>query len=259
MTTVTQLINPVDRANYKRLLESLGSENNPSQWLTFMETMLQVLPEILSSGRPSKTVIENCLIGRLGFSSWKEMLETPVNKNGLGWSVSGWNSFKRAWNTVEKYPYLKTKNLKSGWINKYVHQWKDEFPETSEAFDEKVANSKEIEKEKRKQKVEQELDLLRQQVTDNAQTIADLRTKIQNLNQQVSAASATVKTLTTAKDDAESQLAEANRKIGSLESDHKTEINNIKSTKNKEIEKLKSDLRAIENRSTWEKIKALFG
>lgn len=98
---------------HDELLAALGTENNPAQWMIFMEAVTRLLPAVLSSGRPSRETIERCAIGQLGFKSWKEMIEAPINDGGLGWNISAWKSWRRAWAVIEAHPWLRNEPLTS--------------------------------------------------------------------------------------------------------------------------------------------------
>ncbi len=77
---VTQLTPQSAQVAHKELLESLGSENNPQQWMIFMDAVDKHIPEMSSKGRLSAQTIERSLIGQLGFKSWKEYVESPLKK-----------------------------------------------------------------------------------------------------------------------------------------------------------------------------------
>ena len=50
------------------------------------------LTEVLSKGRPSRQAIEASVIGALGFSTWRGLLEAPVDQGGLALSWSTWRA-----------------------------------------------------------------------------------------------------------------------------------------------------------------------
>lgn len=138
MSNVTPLIRPELLRNHQRLVDALGSENNPSQWMIFMKTCEELIPTVMTSGRPTDKAISSSMIGQLGFDSWKAMIEAPTSASGLGWKWEGWRSFRRAWTVVSNNPYLLDMDLKAGWINSAVASIKrngDEFPATKEDFD----------------------------------------------------------------------------------------------------------------------------
>lgn len=126
------------RDKHQRLVTALGSEANPGQWMQFMETVAELIPHVVvNAGRPSIGEVQSSLIGRLGFSSWKEMLETKRDSNGLEWSTGGWNAFRRAWSLVEQYPYLRDLPVRAGWLNSLSAQLKrdeTDFPGDLESY-----------------------------------------------------------------------------------------------------------------------------
>lgn len=116
-STLTQLVPVAARQAREQLLAALGSEANPSQWMLFMEAVTQLLPDVLSPGRPTKEAISRCAIGQLGFSSWQEMVDAPLEAGGLGWNYSGWKAWRRAWSVVEANRWLRSQALTSSEIN----------------------------------------------------------------------------------------------------------------------------------------------
>lgn len=114
---LTLLIPQSARDAHTQLLAALGTEANPAQWMTFMDTVTRLLPEVLSPGRPPKEVIQRCAIGQLGFTSWKAMIEAPTDSGGLGWNESGWKAWRRAWTLVQTYPWLRQEPLNSSEVN----------------------------------------------------------------------------------------------------------------------------------------------
>lgn len=102
------------------LLNALGTENIPNQWMHFMATVRQHLPEVLSRGRPTKRAIDDSVVGALGFTSWRSLLETPTDAGGLGLTWSTWRQWSRAWATVQQHPGLENAPLTAAEINR-VH------------------------------------------------------------------------------------------------------------------------------------------
>ncbi len=96
---------------HRQLIGALGTENTPNQWMIFMETVTRLLPDVLSSGRPSKEAIDRCAIGQLGFGGWKAMIEAPTDIGGLGWNWSAWRAWRRAWTVVQAYPWLRAEQM----------------------------------------------------------------------------------------------------------------------------------------------------
>lgn len=102
----TQFVPESARQAQSELLQALGSEAHDGAWMDFMAAVTRLLPDVLSVGRPSKEAIEGCAIGQLGFSSWAEMIEAPLDAGGLGWNISAWKAWRRAWAVVCANPWL---------------------------------------------------------------------------------------------------------------------------------------------------------
>lgn len=99
------------------LTRALRAADNPAAWMTFMQVVTRLLPDVLSSGRPSKEAIQRCAIGQLGFTSWQAMIEAPEDLNGLAWNFSGWKAWRRAWAVVEAHPWLLGQPMTASEIN----------------------------------------------------------------------------------------------------------------------------------------------
>lgn len=102
---------------HAELLSALGTEANPSQWMEFMQTVTRLLPDVLSVGRPTAEAIKRSAIGQLGFSSWSAMIEAPTDAGGLGWNVSAWKAWRRAWSVVQVHPWLLSHPVTSSEVN----------------------------------------------------------------------------------------------------------------------------------------------
>lgn len=102
---------------HAELLGALGTENNPGQWMEFMQAVTRLLPDVLSSGRPTKEAINRSPIGQLGFASWQAMIEAPVAVSGLGWNFSAWKAWRRAWSVVQVQPWLLDQSITSSELN----------------------------------------------------------------------------------------------------------------------------------------------
>ncbi len=113
----TQLIPAAARSAHAELISALGTESNPAQWMSFMEAVTRLLPDVLSSGRPTREAIQRSAIGQLGFSSWSDMIDAPIDRNGLGWNFSAWKAWRRAWAVVEAHPWLRHQPMTSSEIN----------------------------------------------------------------------------------------------------------------------------------------------
>lgn len=128
------------------LLAALQVADHPSAWMDFMQAVTRLLPEILSSGRPSTDSINRSPIGQLGFRSWQAMIEAPADAGGLAWNFSAWKAWRRAWATVQTYPWLRSMPLTSSEVNTLANELKrlgKPFPGSPEALqqllDEKAA------------------------------------------------------------------------------------------------------------------------
>lgn len=119
------------------LLAAIGSENNPNQWMHFMATVRRHLPEVLSRGRPSRQAIEASMIGALGFTTWRELLEAPLDQGGLALSWSTWRQWSRAWVVISERPALQGQPLTAAEVNRLASEAKAEgvaFPSDPESL-----------------------------------------------------------------------------------------------------------------------------
>lgn len=105
------------RNAHAELLAALGTEANPGQWMLFMQAVTRLLPDVLSPGRPTAEAIKRSAIGQLGFSSWAAMIEAPTDAGGLGWNVSAWKAWRRAWAVVQVQPWLQAQPVTSSEVN----------------------------------------------------------------------------------------------------------------------------------------------
>lgn len=135
---MTLLVPPAARSAHAELLAALGTESNPSQWMDFMDAVTRLLPDVLSSGRPTKESIQRCAIGQLGFTSWQAMIEAPTDTNGLGWNFSAWKAWRRAWSTVEAHPWLRQEAMTSSEVNTLAQDCKrndEPFPSSADELE----------------------------------------------------------------------------------------------------------------------------
>lgn len=132
MSAVSHIHRDAAQQIHSDLLSALGTENVPSQWMHFMATVRRHLPEVLSRGRPSRQAIEASVIGALGFTSWRELLEAPVDQGGLALSWSTWRQWSRAWAVIAERPALQAEPLSAAEVNRMASQAKTEglaFPD----------------------------------------------------------------------------------------------------------------------------------
>lgn len=124
MATVIHIHADTAREIHRDLLEALGTENVPNQWMHFMASVRRHLPEVLSRGRPSRQVIEASVIGALGFGSWRAMVEAPTVEGGLGLGWSTWRQWSRAWVIIAERPALHDAPLTAAEVNRLASQAK---------------------------------------------------------------------------------------------------------------------------------------
>ena len=146
-----QLLIPVSaRTAHDELFKTLRDADNPAAWMVFMETVTRLLPDVLSSGRPTKESIQKSAIGQLGFNSWQEMIEAPADQNGLAWNFSAWKAWRRAWSTVQTNPWLKDQKMTSSEVNTLANEFKgSDFPDSREKYEELKKERKELAEKRR--------------------------------------------------------------------------------------------------------------
>lgn len=223
---LTLLVPPSARTAHAELVAALGTENRPDQWMTFMEAVTRLLPDVLSSGRPTTEAIERCAIGQLGFKSWTAMIEAPVDAGGLGWNASAWKAWRRAWATVQANPWLRDAALSSSEVNTLAQEHKDEFPSSLEALEGLKKERKEMGEKRR------------------TESVAALKLKVEAAEKRAIQAQATIVAL-------EGQLEKARaefRKQGEAMSDMKTLLQTAQAEQKK-----------LAGMSRWEHLKAFFG
>lgn len=191
---VSQLVSPADKQAHKEILAALGSENNPRQWMIFMQAVDKHIPEMQTQGRLSADTIKHSLIGKLGFNSWKEYIESSTENGGLGWSIGGWNSFRRAWTIVKEHDYLLEMDVKAGWVNSFAAKLsaKDQAFPSSQAELEEIQQRLDVD---RAQGKATELEKLREKALKSEglesacqlqlEKIADLAAQVKDLEQKL--------------------------------------------------------------------------
>lgn len=124
MHSVTHIRSDEARRIHATLVDALGTESVPNQWMLFMAAVRELLPAVLSRGRPTKAAIDSSPIGALGFSTWREMCEAPVEQRGLGLSWSTWRQWSRAWSVVQQHPNLEDAPLTAAEVNRIAAEAK---------------------------------------------------------------------------------------------------------------------------------------
>lgn len=121
-----------------KLIKLLGSESG-DKWLEFMDYVNQNLSHILKRGKPRIQDIENSIIGKSGFKTWKDFIESSTQTGGLGWKIATFDSWKRAYSIVCNYEFLRDLELSASFINTIYRETKPNFPKTESEFNEFLA------------------------------------------------------------------------------------------------------------------------
>jgi hypothetical protein len=172
------------------LLSALAVADNPAAWMIFMDAVTRLMPDVLSSGRPSTDAINSSPIGQLGFKSWQSMIEAPTDAHGLAWNFHMWKAWRRAWATVLANPWLRAQPFTYSEITTIFNEFKP-FPSSLE-----------------------ELQALRQaKVTTTEQKRADTLTEALKAAQEAQAAASTLRDQLAEAASRERTLAE---EVGSL-------------------------------------------
>jgi flagellar biosynthesis chaperone FliJ len=232
-----------------KLLEALGTENQPGQWMDFMEAVTRLLPEVLSVGAPSIDTIQKSAIGQLGFKSWREMIEAPQERGGLGWNFSAWKAWRRAWRRVQDYPYLRNLQLTSSEVNR-LHQEAETFP-TSAAELEAWREQKEAQKQERKGAIRDQIANLENQVKALEKERDQGQANNQALRNQVEQLSQRLEALAT-------DLGQANADRTHLAAELKT-INQSQQEISGKLEKARKALKRHQGMTRWDHLKRAFG
>ena len=218
---------------HQELLTALGSENNPSQWLVFMNTAKQHLPFLFESGRPTKAQIENSIIGRLGFSSWAEMIEADQDKQGLSWSVNSWKQWSKAFKQVSAYPYLAEMDITASAVMKLKSMFRDDFPTTAESLEQA-----QLETKARREKEE-------------AEKVSNLKARVSELEQKLVAASAKIEVL----EKQSGEFAAQQRQLIELQS-HQSKLVDENNSLTKKLDGLTNAIAKLRSMTRWEHFKA---
>lgn len=221
MATISHIHQDAAQRIRADLVTALGSENVPNQWMRFMAMVRRHLPEVLSQGRPSRQAIEASMIGALGFSTWREMLEAPVDQGGLALSWSTWRQWSRAWAVISERPALQGEPLTAAEVNRLVSQSKDEglaFPHDPEALgalQETLAQRREAARAETQQGMRERIEALEALLVETRADREELRNAVQEADQRRQAVE-------------------------------------------REARDLREQLRTIEGRSLWQRLRAVF-
>lgn len=232
---LTHIHSTTAKQAHQELLTALGSENNPSQWLVFMNTAKAHLPFLFESGRPTKQQIENSIIGQLGFSSWAEMIEADQDKQGLSWSVNSWKQWSKAYKVVNEYSYLSEMNITASAVMKLKATFKDDFPTTVENLEQA-----QLETKARKEREE-------------AEKVSNLKLRVSELEQQLIAANAKIEVL----EKQSGEFAAQQRQLIELQA-HQSKLVDENSSLTKKLDGLTNALARLKSMTRWELFKAFF-
>jgi uncharacterized protein YoxC len=185
----------------QELQKLLGTESGTA-WLIFMDHVKTELSQVLKSGKPKRSDIENSIIGQNGFFGWKEMVEAPTDQGGLGWNYSTFDMWKRAYSVVLNFPFLRTQEeLTPSLINTLWRETKPDFPNTPEELEKYMCD-----------RVSKQRD--RQQ-----NSLKDAQKRVEDLEQQLAAKEtqlATLRVEVAQIEDLKASNAELNKSIGVL-------------------------------------------
>lgn len=118
----------------KKLVDLLGSESG-NKWIEFMDEINSELSHILRRGKPKLADIENSIIGKLGFSSWAEMVQAPTETGGLSWNLATFDSWRRAYSLVQSHPFLREYEFSASQVNTFYRETRPDFPSNKAALD----------------------------------------------------------------------------------------------------------------------------
>ena len=233
------MISHIHRDSAKRvrldLLNSLGTENVPNQWMHFMTTVRQHLPEVLSRGRPTKQAIDASVIGALGFASWRALLEAPTDAGGLGLTWSTWRQWSRAWATVQKHPALERAPLTAAEINRLYSDAQDAnvaMPTDMaavEVFWEQQAERREAARAETQAAMKERLEAMEARLVASREEVARTHGTVMELRRQL--------------DQAHQEKIQAEQQLQQAQQQRKA---------------LVSDLQAYQSRSLWQRLQAVF-
>jgi len=190
-----------------KLIEILGTESG-NAWLNFMDYTHEILADVIASkGKPTQETISESIIGQAGFTSWKGMVETSVSSGGLGWNISAWNQWKRAYRVVKRHPYLRDVEVTPSQINTLWNELKEEFPTDLEGF--------EACQLKRKADIEERQ---ANSLANAKARISELEELVRQKDQSITLLTTTMETLKEANDSLEAKLTTSTQSITDLTS-----------------------------------------
>jgi len=115
--------NDTDKINAK--LKMFIGITQSSDWIGFVEEMLNYCPFVRKRGRPSDENIKNSIIGRSGYKTFTGYLQ-----HELKLKPATWNAWRNAFLLVEDFNYLREIGATSSSINK-LNNSLETFPNTA--------------------------------------------------------------------------------------------------------------------------------
>lgn len=226
MSHVTHIRSDEARRVHAELVAALGTETVPHQWMTFMRTVREQLPAVLSKGRPTKAAIDASPIGALGFSSWRAMCEAPVDNRGLGLPWSTWRQWSRAWTVVQQHPGLQGAPLTAAEVNRLATEAKasgEPMPAdmaSVEAFQARQTARKHAAREETQAALKSRLEALEADLMASREAQAHTAGVVDQLREQLAAAQARQEQESDARRSAESGLQQTLADLQALQQQH---------------------------------------
>lgn len=263
MQRVTHIRSDEARRVRDALVAALGTETNPAQWMVFMRTVRDQLPDVLSRGRPSKAAIESSPIGALGFTSWKAMCEAPVEDGGLGLPWSQWRQWSRAWAVVQQHHRLQNAPLTAAEVNRIAAEAKaanEPMPHdmaTIESFQERQAERKAAARAETQTAMKERLKALEADLAASREELARTTGVASELREQLAAAQGRQAEETQARRSAEEEHQQTLQDLRALQRAYE-ELQGSLSQADDQTRRLQQELDEYRNRSLLGRILAVF-
>lgn len=180
-------------------------DNASAGWVEFMDSIGRYLgPVVSAAGKPKKADLEKTLVGALGFSGWREMIEAPREENGLGWKFGTYQQWRKAYSVLNQVSGLRQEQLTPAEILRFAEivkkandgklpldsvQWADLLLEAEV--------KKEVDKAEQVQTLKNELTELRAELDKQTAGSAVKSSKIDDLEAQNASLLASVSSFTT--------------------------------------------------------------
>lgn len=252
MQHVTHIRSDEARRVHAALVTALGTETNPAQWMHFMRTVRDQLPDVLSRGRPSKAAIQASPIGALGFDTWRAMCEAPVEQRGLGLPWSQWRQWSRAWTVIQQHPSLENAPLTAAEVNRIATEAKaanEPMPTDTaaiEAFQERQSERKKAAKEETQAALKANLEALEASLAASREELARTNGAVDTLREQLAQAH-------TQKQQVEQRLTAEQQQRNDLQWKFVQ-----METRVQELQELEKELHMYRNRSFWQRLQDVF-